>query len=179
MARAMPMRCRWPPENSWGNRETARCEIPTRLRSSSTFSRLDSGAPIPWMTNGSSTMLPTVCRELRDSNGSWKIICMSRRRLRKAPWSRVAKSFPSNSTLPPVGVYNRRMERPTVVFPQPDSPTKPRVSPVRAFSETPSTACTLPTLRRNTPPPDGKVHFQVIDFQQVLRHSPRLNTDSN
>ena len=39
-----------------------------------------------------------------------------------------------------------------VVLPQPDSPTSPSVSPRLMSSETPSTARTLPTVRRNTAP---------------------------
>ena len=38
-------------------------------------------------------------------------------------------SFPSKDTVPLVGSYSRMMVRPVVVFPQPDSPTSPKVSP--------------------------------------------------
>ena len=38
------------------------------------------------------------------------------------------------------------MRRPIVVFPHPDSPTSPNVSPSRRVNETSETACTLPTL---------------------------------
>ena len=37
---------------------------------------------------------------------------------------------PSNVTRPEVGSSRRRMTLPRVVFPQPDSPTSPSVSPV-------------------------------------------------
>src|SRR5579864_2597263 len=46
--------------------------------------------------------------------------------------------------------------RPTVVFPQPDSPTSPSVSPRPSVNDTPSTAPTAPTCRRSTPPKTGK-----------------------
>ena len=34
-------------------------------------------------------------------------------------------SFPSNSIRPDVGLYSRRIARPTVDFPHPDSPDQP------------------------------------------------------
>src|SRR5579872_7220685 len=43
------------------------------------------------------------------------------------------------------------MQRPTVVLPEPDSPTKPSVSPSLMSNETPSTALTSPTWRLKTP----------------------------
>ena len=43
------------------------------------------------------------------------------------------------------------MARPSVVLPEPDSPTTPTVSPSRTTSETPSTAFTWPTVRRRKP----------------------------
>ena len=43
----------------------------------------------------------------------------------------------------------------TLDLPQPDSPTRPSVSPGDNAKLTPSTACTVPTRRRNTPPRTG------------------------
>ena len=40
-------------------------------------------------------------------------------------------SRPSNQTSPALGSIRRRMQRPVVVLPQPDSPTRPSVSPAR------------------------------------------------
>ena len=54
--------------------------------------------------------------------------------------------------LPLVGSTSRRMLRATVDLPQPDSPTIPSVSPTPTVKLTPSTACTVPTRRRSTPP---------------------------
>ena len=39
-----------------------------------------------------------------------------------------------------------------VVLPQPDSPTRPKVSPLRMENDTSETALTLPTLRWSTTP---------------------------
>ena len=54
-------------------------------------------------------------------------------------------SRPSKEASPLVGSIRRRMTRPVVVLPQPDSPTRPSVSPRRMLKEMPSTAFTAPT----------------------------------
>src|SRR5580692_1766858 len=48
------------------------------------------------------------------------------------------------------------MQRPTVVLPDPDSPTSPSVSPRLMSNETPSTALTSATWREKTPAMMGK-----------------------
>jgi hypothetical protein len=60
-------------------------------------------------------------------------------------------SEPLSLMLPAVGSISRRTVRPTVVLPQPDSPTSPSVSPGRIEKLTPSTANTRPAARRNIP----------------------------
>src|ERR1700681_182742 len=60
-------------------------------------------------------------------------------------------SSPSSLMLPAVGSMRRSAVRPTVDLPQPDSPTRPRVSPRRMEKLTPSTAKTFPALRRRKP----------------------------
>ena len=57
---------------------------------------------------------------------------------------------------PTVGSISRSSSRPTVVLPQPDSPTRPSVSPRRISKLTPSTAWTDPTVRCRMPPLTGK-----------------------
>ena len=73
-------------------------------------------------------------RGLSEVNGSWKIICISRRSARSSD----GRSRPISITEPPVtrmkispavGSMARRMHRAAVVFPQPLSPTRPSVSP--------------------------------------------------
>ena len=66
---------------------------------------------------------------------------MSRRawRMRAAEAS---TSSPLNCTSPDVGSISRRMQRPVVVLPLPDSPTRPNVSPVSIEKLTSSTART-------------------------------------
>src|SRR2546423_12042003 len=47
--------------------------------------------------------------------------------------------------------------RPTVVLPQPDSPTRPSVSPRCSWNEIRFTASTSPTRRSSTPPKTGNL----------------------
>src|SRR5262245_32384874 len=63
---------------------------------------------------------------------------------------------PSNSMAPPVGSSAARMSLEVVVLPQPDSPTRPRVSPLLIVKLMPSTALTYPRALPNRPPPTGK-----------------------
>jgi hypothetical protein len=49
---------------------------------------------------------------------------------------------PSKITCPAVGSSSRSNVRPTVVLPQPDSPTSPTVSPRKISNDNPSTART-------------------------------------
>ena len=72
---------------------------------------------------------PTRLRGLSDANGSWKTICISRRSgcicLRPA----FVMSWPRKRIVPSVESISRMIARDSVVFPQPDSPTSPSVSP--------------------------------------------------
>src|SRR5215468_9023386 len=65
-------------------------------------------------------------------------------------------SVPPTSTDPEVGSIRRSTARPAVVLPQPDSPTRPSVSPTPMVKLTPSTAWTWPTVRRSRPLRTGK-----------------------
>ena len=53
------------------------------------------------------------------------------------------------------------MQRPSVDLPQPDSPTRPSVSPSATLSVTSSTACTRATSRESTPFRIGKYFFRL------------------
>ena len=57
---------------------------------------------------------------------------------------------------PAVGSINLRIVLPAVDLPQPLSPTSPKVSPSAMSKEMPSTACTCPTARCNSPFLTGK-----------------------
>jgi len=60
--------------------------------------------------------------------------------------------FPWYVTVPLVGFSRFISTRDRVDLPQPDSPTTPSVSPFFRSSETPSTACTCPTVFLKTIP---------------------------
>ena len=61
--------------------------------------------------------------------------------LRSAAFMAVS-SLPSKKILPDVGLKRFTSILPTVVLPQPDSPTRPNASPLRIWKLTSSTACT-------------------------------------
>ena len=88
-------------------------------------------------------ILPTLQRGFKLAYGSWKIIwillCNS---LASLPLT-VAISRPLISTLPKVGLWRPTSILAVVDFPQPLSPTKERVSPLRISKETPSTAFSI------------------------------------
>src|SRR5271157_1219510 len=68
----------------------------------------------------------------------------------------LAMSTPSMTTEPLVGSISLRMHLPMVVFPEPDSPTSPNVSPFRIEKETPLTALTWALTLPRIPPRMGK-----------------------
>ena len=82
----------------------------------------------------------TGIRGFNDPNGSWKMICIRRRTGRSSSWLSAEMSCPPNMILPAVGSVSRRSDRPSVVLPQPDSPTRANVSPRWTSKSTPSTA---------------------------------------
>lgn len=56
-------------------------ESPTSFKSSATLSVRSFGVfPIPWMRRGSAIMSPTVIRGFNELKGSWKMICIRRRK---------------------------------------------------------------------------------------------------
>ena len=85
-------------------------------------------------------MSPARFLGLSEENGSWKMICISRRKGRMSSLPRCVTSWPSSRMVPAVGSIRRRMTRPTVVLPQPLSPTSPSVSPAPMVKLTSSTA---------------------------------------
>ena len=68
------------------------------------------------------------------------MICIWRRRKRIWLASSVSSSSPSSLTEPDVGSISRSTDLAVVVLPQPDSPTRDKVSPRASVNETPSTA---------------------------------------
>src|SRR2546427_11350075 len=77
-------------------------------------------------------------------------------------------SSPLNWIVPAVESSRRMIVRPSVDLPQPDSPTRPRVSPALISRSTPSTARTWATVRCRTPEATGNHVF-----------SPRTDTSGS
>src|SRR5215468_10679147 len=90
------------------------------------------------------------------------MICMSRRSWRRARLSSVVTFWLPNHTSPAVGSIRRRMQRPVVDLPHPDSPTSPRVSPSMMSKDTSSTAWTRATSREKRPPRMGKYFLRFL-----------------
>ncbi len=133
---------------------------------------------MPWTRSGSPTMRPTLCRGFSDAYGSWKTICIRRRSGRRSFCERVVMSWPSKTILPPVGSYSRRMVRPTVDLPQPDSPTSPSVSPLWIEKLTSSTALMSPMCRSSRMP--LLIGNQTLRFSiSTSAPSPFLATSAN
>ena len=109
-----------------------------------------------WVSIGSAMIDPTVIRGSSEPYGSWKMICIRRRYLRSSPGSSVVRSTPSKRTDPLVASRSRIIARPIVLLPQPDSPTRPSVSPRRTAKVVPSTALTVPFSVLKIPDRIGK-----------------------
>src|SRR3954469_15573392 len=80
--------------------------------------------------------------------------------------SGASTASPSNTSSPASGTSRCSNRRARVDFPQPDSPTMPRVSPLRTLKETPSTAWTdlARALHR-------QILFEVAGDQQRLQRT--------
>src|SRR3989338_6320748 len=77
-------------------------------------------------------------------------------------------SFPSNKMLPLSGAISFRIILPSVVLPQPDSPTRPRFSPGASARSTPSTARTKDRGRARKPPVTGKDFLIFFSSNNIL-----------
>ena len=142
-ARAMPMRCRCPPENSCGYLSAALAPRPTRSSSPRTrMSRSRCGlvhAPCG-VRHGSAMMSPADIRAFSEAYGSWNTICTRRRNFSRSLPRRLNGSMPSKRTVPESGRSSISSVRASVDLPQPDSPTRPRVSPRPRSRSMPSSA---------------------------------------
>ena len=128
--------------------------------------------------SGSASIALTRLRGSSEETGSWNTIWICLRKARS--WARGNSKIgsPRKITWPPVGSYRRRMVRPAVDLPQPDSPTKPRVSPCFSEKEMPSTAFMLPTTRRGKPPITGKYLTRSITSSRAPEPADSGSTDA-
>src|SRR2546427_1623149 len=104
-------------------------------------------------------MSSTRMRGLRELNGSWNTTCTARRYAMSSVPSRPAMSRPSKAIEPAVGVSCNKINLEVVVFPHPDSPMRPSVSPGWIAKSTPSTALTHALPRPSSPVRTGKCFF--------------------
>ena len=153
-ARAIAIITRWamPPDISCGKFLSRRAGsgMPTIFRSSS--ARECASLPfIPrWMRSTSSIWRPTSHTGFSDEVGCWKIMLIrSPRILRISSFESLSRSWPSNRISPPSirpGLAMSRMiDRLVTLLPQPDSPTRPMISPRSTWKSMPSTARTIPS----------------------------------
>ena len=79
-ARAIPMRWRWPPENSCGKRRAWSGDRPTRVSISATRSRASDPEARPCSDSCDVSIRPMLMRGLSEAKGSWNTICAIRAR---------------------------------------------------------------------------------------------------
>ena len=158
-ASAMAIITRWrsPPDSSWGywSSRSAGRGISTMVRTSSARLRASPLETSRCSRTPSAICLPIVIVGLSEVSGSWGISATSSpRTVRICFSSRGARSRPSSRTLPPLmwplPGNSRMIEKPAVLFPQPDSPTTPTHSPSATEKEMPSTAVTVAWRIRNS-----------------------------
>ncbi|OLT31122.1 hypothetical protein BJF79_08990 [Actinomadura sp. CNU-125] len=99
-------------------------------------------SPIPCRRSGTVTARATACRGLSEDIGSWNTAWTARRYVSGVRRPRAVTSSPSKSIVPLVTSTSRSSARPMVLLPDPDSPTRPSVSPGRRSKLTASTAFT-------------------------------------
>ena len=110
------------------------------------------------------TICPTRLRGLSEAYGSWKTICISPRRGRSSRLLTCVMSRPSNLIEPSVGSSNRTRQRPSVVLPQPDSPTRPSVFPdVKPERDVVDRVHAGHLVAEHDARPDREVQLQVVD----------------
>ena len=118
---------------------------------------------MPWISIGSVRIWPTMKRGLSDAYGFWKMIWMRRLYGMNSRADIARMSRPSKCAVPAVASCSRISVRPTVVLPEPDSPTRPSVLPLGRSNDT---SCTARNSRRPKRPSREKKLFD------------RLRTDS-
>src|SRR5712692_6330469 len=176
MARAIATRCRWPPESSCGYRSSKNSGRPTSRRSSR--ARIWASARVQNRVEsiGSPMIVESFILGFREEYGSWNTMFTSRRTARSseddrrrsenrsaiasrrsvAPAARAfsysasSESGTSKRTSPSVGFSSRMRQRPTVLLPDPLSPTRPTTCSFWIFRPTSSTALSE-VVARNAP----------------------------
>ena len=97
---------------------------------------------------------------------------MSRRASRMRERENPSTLSPRKSTSPDVGSIRRRMQRPVVLLPLPDSPTRPNISPSSIVKLTSSTALTIDGFWKS-PCLRDEVLDEMTDLQERAAGSDR------
>ena len=131
-ARAMPIRCRCPPENSCGKRRACSGARPTSDSSSAIRSRARGarvqavrGQRLVQRIADAPARVQARVRILKDDLQAAAVGTHARAR------TAARDPTPSNRTSPAVGSISFSTQRPIVLLPEPDSPTRPSTSPCR------------------------------------------------
>ena len=138
---------------------------PTRSIIRRTLTRRSAALPCRGSSGPRRCSRPPACAG-RAAYGSWKMICMSRP-VQLAGCGFEDVSLRHRTDRPDVGSIRRSRRRPTVVLPQPDSPTRPSVSPRLMLKLTSSTACTQPAVRCSRPAANRKMIYEVAALDQA------------
>ena len=150
-ARAIATRWRWPPDSRPGRTSACSGASPTSSSSSSTRAHTCSRGRSLWTRRISASTEPTLRRGFSDVYGLWKITCTPRARVRRGrPWA-LLTTTPRYHTSPVVGRASPAMQLPSVVLPDPLSPTRPKHSPARSWSEVGRSAGAFGVLGRRRP----------------------------
>ena len=144
-ALAIPILCLLPPSSSCGYVLTSLSLSPTVSISSLTLA-FNSCLFLHflWIISGSAIISLTVILGFNEANGSWNIICISSLNFFISDFEYSLIFLPSNIISPSVASKSLRITLPVVDFPQPDSPTTPKVFPSSIVKLIPSTACNCP-----------------------------------
>src|SRR5262249_5121659 len=167
-ARAMASRCRWPPLNSCGNRRATSGRKPTSSRRCTTRARTSAEERRSCALIGSAMISPTRMPGLSELYVSWTPPGPFRRSPGRAGPRRCPTLRPSNSIVPDVGASAASTSFDVVVLPQPDSPTRPSVSPALIVKLIPSTALTRARLAPKSDPPIGKCFWRSRTSRSAL-----------
>ena len=148
----MAMRCFWPPESSVGLWNRNRGSTRTSAESLSTLARTEPSLAPPSLRTARVRMARVLHAGLSVESGFWNTIWMARRAsCERLP--AVDLSTPPSKVMVPESAGMRPVTHlASVVLPLPDSPTRPKVSPLRRLSETSATAvsCLRPSLKVRT-----------------------------
>ncbi len=135
-ARAMAMRCFWPPESSIGFWKRKRGSTRTPAERVSTLARTEPPRAPPSLRTARVRMERVVQAGFSVESGFWKTIWMARRASCERLPAVGRSTPPSNSIVPESGAMRPVTHLASVVLPEPDSPTRPKVSPFCRASET-------------------------------------------